>query len=117
MAQTIVLTLEDDGMQKTTAVSGDALLIIPAERARDTVMQMQTVLTLDGPGVETISVSTPSTSPQPSTPTTQPGSATPLVTTAATGSATRTTTGAETALLTVTIELCMACSVFCSDKL
>ena len=96
MEQTIVLTLEDDGMLRMTAVSGDALLIIPAERVRVTVRQMQTVLTLDGPGAETISVSTPSTSPQLNTPTTQPGLVTPPVTTAATGSATRTTTGAET---------------------
>ena len=56
MAQTIVLTLEDDGTQKTTAVSEDALLIIPAERERVTVTQMRTVLTLDGPSVETIFV-------------------------------------------------------------
>ena len=113
MEQTIVLTLEDDGMLRMTAVSGDALLIIPAERVRVTVRQMQTVLTLDGPGAETISVSTPSTSPQLNIPTTRPGLATPPVTTAATGSATKTTTGAETNAFDHLLKLIE----FCSDQL
>ena len=102
MALTIVRSrVEAGGIHQMTVVSGDALLIMLAERARVTVSQTATVSTLDGPSVAMTCVSTPNTFPQHSIPTTQPGLDSLALTTAATESAIRTTTDVEMELLDV----------------
>ena len=81
------------GMQRMTAVRGGAPQTTPAGRGRVTVSRTLTASTLAGPGVAMTCVSTLSISPQPSTPTTQRALGSLALTTAATESATRTTTG------------------------
>ena len=82
------------GTPVTTAVSGGVQQIIPVVRARVTVSLTRTVTCQAGPGVETISVSTLSTSQSLSTQTIPPGLASAPQTTAATDTATSCTESA-----------------------
>ena len=103
MALTTVLSRPGaGGMTLMTAVRRGVLRIIHVERARVTVTVTATVSTQAGQSVAMISVSTPSTSPHLSIPTTQPGLDSPPLTTAATGCATRTTTDVPMEWLDVT---------------
>ena len=99
VVRTTAPIMEEGGMQRMTAVRGGAPLTTPAGRGRVTVSRTLTVSTLAGRGVAMTCVSTPSISPQPSTPTTQQALGSQTMTTAATESATRTTTGVGTMLL------------------
>ena len=95
----IIGVLVGVGMQRTTAVREGAPQTTPAGRGRVTVSRTVTVSTLAGRGVAMTCVSTLSISPQPITPTTQRALGSQTMTTAATESATRTTTGVGTMLL------------------
>ena len=88
---------EDGGTRLTTVVRDAALPASPVLRARVTVSLTRTVPGLAGLAVETISASTLSISRSLSTQTTLPGLASAPPTTAATGTATRSTESAATA--------------------
>ena len=88
----------DDGMRRMTAVKGDAPGTTLVKRGRVTASMTATARTPGGRSVGTTFASTPSISPRLSIQTTLSHLGSAPVTTAATGSVTRTITGVETAM-------------------
>ena len=98
---TVQYSLEEDGILLMTVVREDVPQNILVEKERVTVSMTLTVSTLAGQSVAMICVSTPSISQLLSIQITQTGLGSVLMTIAATGFATRTTTDVEIMLLDV----------------